>query len=510
MKKNVNLEQIANDLIKLVGGTKNIRSFTNCQTRLRINVSDLSKVSKDKIEFLPQTLGLHISGTQVQVIYGPGKVIKMKNAFENILGKTSEDFFNDSLENIVSKNKAFQKSKNTSSFQRFIGKFSGIFAPLILGFIGAGILSGIGGILQSSYTENGKWINEAAHSWYGLFSVLMNIWKGTFLVIVGWRTAEAFNGSGVIGAIIGGLYVAAFASQFTTIFIPNKSGFNFLGIHINGDNWFVKGFRPFSPSEADKMWSLSYPSGSIFGVMFSAGLVGTIEKYLRKIVPSLLDTIVTPTITLLILLILNFTLIFPISGYVFVGISFLFSNLYANPFGASLLAGIFLITVVFGIHQGFVPVYAALLKTEGVNGLFPVLAMAGAGQVGMAIALYLRANKNGKLKKQIQGAIIPAILGIGEPLIYGVSLPRFKPFITASIGGAIGGFFIGAINLWVGDPVGLNTMFGPSGILMLPLMTTKAGIVWKGILIGIGGIAISYVSGFLTTYYFGHKNIDLA
>lgn len=505
-KKEEELFLVAKDLIKLVGDKENINSFTNCQTRLRINVNDLSKVLKSDIEKLNHTLGVNISGTQIQVIYGPGKVVKMKAAFAKAFGKEH----NLDLTEVAAKNKAEQKTKNTSRFQKFIGKFSSIFAPLILGFIGAGILSGIGGILQSSYTVNGVWINEAAYSWFGIFSILMNIWKGTFLVIVGWRTAEVFNGSGVIGAIIGGLYIAAFAGNFSAIFIPEKDGFNFLGTHISENNWFVVGLRPGAPTNANQLWSISYPSGSIFGVMISAGIVGIIENNLRKIIPNVLDTVLTPTLTLIILLILNFVLIIPISGYIFTGVSFLFANLYANPFGASLLAGIFLITVVFGVHQGFVPVYAALIEQEHINGLFPVLAMAGAGQVGMALALYFRAKKGSVLRKQIQGAIIPGIFGIGEPLIYGVALPRVKAFITASIGGAIGGFFIGAYNLWGQDPIGLNTTFGPSGILMLPLMTTMNGVVWKGVLIALGGIVISYGAGFLMTYYFGYKNVDLA
>lgn len=505
---------IAKNLLKFLGSKSNIKIISNCQTRLRIDVKNLTKVVKNEIIKLDYTLGVNIVGNQVQVIYGPGKVIEMKNAFIKIFNDSKTKKEGD-LKTIAAQNKKAQKARNISPFQKFIGKFSGIFAPLIIGFIGAGILSGVAGILQSIFTTTSFdkqsliWTNEIARSWFGLFDILMTIWKGTFLIIVGWRTAEIFNGAGVLGAIISGLYVAAFATSFNNIFIADHDGFNFLGMHISGNNWFIKGFRPEAPISATANWTISYPSGSIFGVMISASLVGIMEKYLRKIVPNVLDMILTPTFVLLILLILNFILIFPISGYIFMGVSFLFSNLYTNPFGASFLAGIFLITVVFGIHQGFVPVYATLLSEQGVNGLFPVLAMGGAGQVGMALALWLRAEKNTKIRKQIQGAIIPGFLGIGEPLIYGVSLPRIKPFITACIGGAIGGFWIGAYNLWGGDNIGLNTMFGPSGLLMLPLMTTINQVVWKGVLVALGGIVISYGAGFVLTYYFGYKNIDL-
>ena len=132
---------------------------------------------------------------------------------------------------------------------------------------------------------------------------------------------------------------------------------------------------------------LREPSGSIFGVMISAGIIGLVEKGFRKFVPDVLDVVLTPLLTLFTMFMLNIILIFPISGYMFISASFLFEHLYANPFGTSILAAIFLITVTLGIHRGFIPVYIALISRTGINGLFPVLAMGGAAQVGMAIAL---------------------------------------------------------------------------------------------------------------------------
>lgn len=517
-------KEIESRILTLVGGKGNVKTFTNCQTRLRINVLDLDKVNQAEIKKVDGTLGLNITGQQVQIIYGPGKVSHAADAFEKASGIKRGAEVAATLEEIAAEEKAKQKAKNVSLFQKFIGKFAGIFAPLIVGFIGAGILAGIAGIIQSSGTTAHP-LSAAATSWMNVLNVLMDIWKATFLVIVGWRTAEAFGGSGVHGAIIAGLYLTLAAANVDKIFVPHKTGtvtdyYTFLGGKITDPvhNWFTVGLRP-GASGAAGLGALSYPSGSIFGVMFSAGIVGLLEKGFRKFVPSVIDTVATPTLVLISLLALNFVFIIPVSGYVFTAVSFMFSHLYGNPFGTALLAGLFLITVVFGIHQGFVPVYAAIMaqtKSEGavpaagVNGLFPVLALAGAAQVGMAIALWLRAEKGSTIRKQIQGAIIPGFLGIGEPLIYGVSLPRVKPFITSMIGGAIAGFAMGAWNLWGGDMVGLNAMFGPSGLLALPLMTTFKGLIWKGILVYLSALIIAYGAGFTTTYYFGWKGVDLA
>lgn len=218
--------------------------------------------------------------------------------------------------------------------------------------------------------------------------------------------------------------------------------------------------------------------------------------------------ILTLVVTLLIMGMVTYLIIMPLGVVLFNGMSWLFINLNGNPLGCAVLAGLFLISVMFGIHQGFVPVYFALMETQGFNSLFPILAMAGAGQVGAAIALYVKAEKEAVLRTQIKGAIVPGILGIGEPLIYGVTLPRVKPFVTACIGGAAGGFFIGLISM-MGLPVGLNTVFGPSGVVALPLMTSNLGI-FAGMLVFASGLIISYVVGFITTLLFGCKNVDLS
>ena len=214
-----------------------------------------------------------------------------------------------------------------------------------------------------------------------------------------------------------------------------------------------------------------------------------------------------PSVNLLITATLAYLIIMPLGGWLFEGMSWLFMHLNSNPFGCAVLAGLFLIAVVFGVHQGFIPVYLALMDSQGFNSLFPILSMAGAGQVGAALALYWRAQPHSALRSQVRGAIIPGLLGVGEPLIYGVTLPRMKPFVTACLGGAAGGLFIGLIAWW-GLPMGLNSAFGPSGLVALPLMTSAQGIL-PAMAVYAGGILVAWVCGFIFTTLFGCRNVNL-
>ena len=132
-----------------------------------------------------------------------------------------------------------------------------------------------------------------------------------------------------------------------------------------------------------------------------------------------------------------------------------------------------------------------MIASSGKTLLLPILAMAGAGQVGAAIALWIRCRKNKQLTNMIKGSLPVGILGIGEPLIYAVSLPLGRPFITACIGGAIGGAVIGAIG-----NIGA-TAIGPSGIALIPLIPD--GMWWGYVL----GLLAAYSGGFVVTYFFG-------
>ncbi len=509
---------MAQTLVELFGGEENIHSFTNCMTRFRTKINDVSKIKIIEMKKTPNIMGVVENGNEIQVILGPGFVNKtteeVKKQFPNIKygGEVDELNTTDSLADVAAANKAEQKQRNNSSFQQFIAKFANIFTPLIFGFIGAGILAGIAGIIQSIY--GGEITDPVADSWYKTLNVLLDIWKNAFIIIVGWRTAEIFGGQGVVGAIMASMFVSSFSGIYTAPFISQgMDGFNFLGIHIKDPltNWLTIGFRP---TVTDTGYALSYASGAIFGAMMMAFISIPIVKVVRKYTPNSLDMVLGSIISFVILLFLAYFLVIPLSGILFEIVAWTFTTFSSNPLGAAFLAGIFLISVVFGVHQGFVPVYAALLDQEGLNSLFAILAMGGAGQVGVSLALYFKSDKNSVLRNQIKGAIIPGFLGIGEPLIYGVTLPRPKTFVASMLGAAVGGFYLGMLSAF-GLTVGLNTMFGPSGLLAAPMMVMKIGSgavgnVGLAILIYLSALLLSYAGGFGFTYLIGTKGVDLS
>ncbi|HDY7618340.1 TPA: PTS N-acetylmuramic acid transporter subunit IIBC [Vibrio vulnificus] len=481
-------QTMISQLLAAVGGSSNVSKCGNCMTRLRLTLANNGVADQAVIKQIPGVMGVVESDEQFQIILGPGKAQQaaelMNKLIESVInGDVQEQVMasdTNDLSSVAAEQKKQMKSKQTSAVQRFLSKFATIFTPLIPGFIAAGLLLGFATLLEQMFVLE----QTPSQFMLDLIAYMKVFGKGLFAflsILIGYNAQKAFGGSGVNGAILASLFVLGYNPDATSGIYSGMS--EFFGYTID-------------------------PRGNIIGVLLAAIIGAQVERKVREYMPDDLDMILTSVVTLLIMGVVTFVVIMPIGGELFKGMSWLFLNLNDNPLGAAILAGLFLISVVFGIHQGFVPVYFALMEAQGFNSLFPILAMAGGGQVGASLALYFKAKKDAVLRTQVKGAIIPGILGIGEPLIYGVTLPRVKPFVTACIGGAAGGFFIGLVS-YLGLPVGLNTVFGPSGIVAIPLMTSHSGI-FAGMAVFVVGLLISYVVGFLATYFFGSKDVDLS
>ncbi|WP_387465948.1 PTS N-acetylmuramic acid transporter subunit IIBC [Photorhabdus sp. RM323S] len=479
----INQEMIV-QILNAIGNAGNVAQCGNCMTRLRLTLHNDSKVDRTGLKQIPGVLGVIENDNQLQIVLGPGKAQAVAEIMNKLLASSDHTEppkqSSDDLTDIASTNKKQLKEKQVSAVHKFLAKFATIFTPLIPGFIAVGLLLGFATLLEQIAVQGVEQPNATLIEIIGYMKVFSKGMFSFLSILIGYNAQKAFGGSGINGAIIASLFV--------------------LGYNPDATSGFYAGISTFFGYSID-------PRGNIIGVLIAAILGAWVERQVRKIIPDNLDMILTSAVTLLIMGAIAFIIIMPLGSYLFSGMSWLFLHLNGNPFGTAILAGLFLLAVMFGVHQGFVPVYFALMDAQGFNSLFPILAMAGGGQVGAALALYIKAKQGSLLRTQIKGAIIPGFLGIGEPLIYGVTLPRIKPFITACLGGAAGGFFIGLV-AYSGLPVGLNTVFGPSGLVALPLMTSNSGI-FIGMAVYAAGLVVAYLSGFVLTLLFGSKNIDL-
>ena len=459
----MDFKKAAQNVIKAIGTVDNIVDVTHCITRLRLKVGDVSLINKKELNSIDGNLGLVENGNEIHIVFGPKNVNLVYTELVQIFNNSNASF-SDTIKAEKEKAQAYK----VSVLKDFLAKFSKIFVPLIPGFIGAGMLAGLVGLLKEMH------ITGDLVAYLSIFNKSLVMFM---YIMIGHNAAKAFGGTGVLGGILAGLFLMKYN-------LPNSVIHDFFGITIQ-------------------------PRGGIVGILISAIISANLEQKIRKYFSwAATDIITTPVLTMVIMGALVYAVIMPLSYQLFQVMNYAFVSLNGSPIGAGILAGLFLPSVMMGIHQGFVPVYQSLVETTGMNSLFPILAMAGAGQVGASLALYFKTDKDSNLRKNIRGAIIPGFLGIGEPLIYGVTLPRVKPFFTSMLGGAVGGIYIGLLAK-MGFSFGLNTLFGSSGLLASIAMVSPHGVV-VAMMEYISALIVSYIAGFILTWFFGTKNIDLS
>jgi sucrose PTS system EIIBCA or EIIBC component len=448
-----NEERLAREILEQLGGADNITDVASCMTRLRVKPADHSKVNLAGIKKIDGVLGV-VEEETLQIILGPGIVTKVANEVSEITGKNArlvDESDPDPFEGLAGRTKDELNKKNATPFKLFLRRIASIFIPLIPAIVASGLIAGITNVIVRSGADPESTIIQFLNliGW-GIFSYL-----GVF---VGINTAREFGGSPALGGAAGILIInpgLANITLFGEALVPGRGG--------------------------------------LIGVMLAAVFIAMLEKRIRKFVPSSLDIIITPTLSLLITGIATLFVLQPVGGLISDLITKgLLGLLDVGGILAGLvLAGTFLPLVVTGLHQGLTPVHMELINTIGDDPLLPILAMGGAGQVGAAFAIYFK-TKNERLKKVIKGGLPVGMLGIGEPLIFGVTLPLGRPFLTACLGAAVGGAFQAFFKI-------ATIAIGVSGIPLAFLVHTNQ------ILLYLLGLLIAYIFGFIFTWMFGFK-----
>jgi len=466
-------QELSLKILELVGGKDNVTAATNCMTRLRVNLKDYAKAD---IEGLKATEGVLqvIEMDNLHIVLGPGKAKKVTDLFKADAGVSEGMSTEASWQDNKAAMKAGQKQGKVKTALKAVGD---IFVPLIPGVIAAGICSGLATLITQAnpgYAEV-KWLFIL----HQFLTMINTAFMGSITAWAGYRAAEKFGATPILGGMLGAITAMA--------------NINTISQQVGGIFWVAEG--------ADALNAvLRAGRGGVLAVIFGVLLMAKVEKWVRSKMPDSLDIVVSPLVVMFVCVIPYVFVIMPITGLIsnglvgIVGAVCMSESVFVRMIAGFLGSFLFLPLVAMGMHHGLVALYSVQLAELGFVTLYPALAMAGAGQVGAAIAIWLKAKKTGnkRMMSVIGGALPAGVLGVGEPLIYGVTLPMGKPFITAGLGAGFGGMFCMIFKV-------AATTWGPSGILALPIMTAGGTnpamqVAFYGI-----GLVISYIMGFIIT-----------
>ena len=446
---------IAKAVVDALGGRENVNSVAHCATRLRVMVKDEAKINKEAIENLEKVQGAFFNSGQYQIIFGTGTVNKMYDEVVALgLSTSSKD------------DMKAEAAKQGNWFQRAIRTFGDVFVPIIPVIVATGLFMGVRGLLNAL----GMTLPDDVKTYTEILT------DTAFIILPGlvvWSTFRVFGGNPAVGIVLGMMLVSGS--------LPNA--------------WAVA-----SGGEVTAMKFFGFiPVVGLQGSVLPAFIIGVVgakfEKTLRKVVPDVLDLLVTPFVTLLVMSILGLFVIGPVFHVVENYILFGTKAILALPLGLGglVIGGVHQLIVVSGVHHIFNLLEVQLLAADHVNPFNAIITAAMTAQGAATVAVGVK-TKNPKLKTLAFPAALSAFLGITEPAIFGVNLRYRKPFFLSLIAGAIGG--------------GLASLLGLAG--------TGNGItIIPGTMLYIGNgqlfqylfmVAVSFALGFALTYMFGFED----
>ncbi|MCT2327221.1 sucrose-specific PTS transporter subunit IIBC [Staphylococcus epidermidis] len=449
----------AEEILKAIGGEENLDAMAHCATRLRLVLNDESKVDEDTLSNMDVVKGTFSTGGQYQIIIGSGTVNKVFNELEKITGKEAS----------TTSEVKDKSSKHMNPFQKFVKMLSDIFVPIIPAIVAGGLLMGLNNIFTAKdLFYDGKSIIDV-HSQFSGLADMINIFANapfTLLpILIGFSAAKRFGGNPYLGAALGMILVhpgLMSAYDFPKALEEGKAipHWDVFGLHIN---------------------EVGY-QGQVLPMLVATYILATIEKWLRKVIPTVLDNLLTPLLSIFITAFITFLFVGPVTrqlGYwLSDGLTWLYE--FGGAIGGLIFGLLYAPIVITGMHHSFIAVETTLIADATKTGgsfIFPITTMSNIAQGGAALAAFFIIKQNKKLKGVASAAGISALLGITEPAMFGVNLKLRYPFIGAVAGSGIGAAYISFFKV---KAIALGTAGLPGFISINP---THAG--WLHYLIGM-------------------------
>lgn len=446
-----NYDNLARDIVRYIGGPENVNSLVHCATRLRFKVKDAQKADKENLKQLEGVITVLESGGQIQVVIGQ----HVADVYDTIFEVTDlKREASDTEEEAAGK-------KNPLNL--FMDTISGIFAPVLGVMSGAGMLKALL-ILCTTF----GWLTADM----GTYRILYAAADGVFTFIpffLAFTAAKKFKASEFVAV---GIAAALLYPDLTAAFSAGET-LTFLKIPVV---------------------LVSYTS-SVIPIIISVYVLSKLEKVLKKIVPTICKTFMTPLLSLLIMVPATYLVIGPVADTVGKALASGYTSLVGfNPVIAGGILGlIWPAAVMFGVHWGFVPIVMNNIAEYGRDTLFTITGPNNMAQAGATLGVFLK-TKDRSVKELAGPAALSGVLaGITEPAIYGVTLRFKRPFFIGAVFSGIAGAIVAAAG--TGAPTLLTT-----SILTLP------GYIGTGFVGFLIACAVAYFGAAIVTYFFGYSD----
>lgn len=426
-----NYEEMSDAIIANIGGKANISYFTHCVTRLRFNLKDKNLANIDILNQLPNVLGCHWAGEQLQIIVGQnvGEIYSLTCKRQ---GLQEEAAIDENIDGNLGKKRDFTPK---AILNIFLDTITSILSPIIPAICGCGLLQGIlfSGSILGLITDSSE-----------LYTFFLTIGNTAFYfipILIAFSAGKRFQCNPYIAAALGAVLIHP----------------TFLG--IAGETYHLFGIIPITFAD--------YTS-TIIPVILCVYFMSWVEKGCKKVVPHMLDLIVTPLVELALGAIVGLALLAPLGNWIGTGIVSVFVALYnaIGPVGGAVFSGLYPFILATGMQVATVPIMVQEFATIGYDVLYPCIATTNAAMAAAALYVFFK-SKNEKNKALGISTGVTALIGVTEPVLFGLVLKYRKALISVMTGGAIGGVIMGLFKVKY-----MSFGFVPFGTIILAITDT--------------------------------------
>lgn len=463
---------LARIIIQNVGGRDNIISLTHCITRLRFKLKDESKANTDVLRATDGIVTVMQAGGQYQIVIG--------NHVPDVYAVVCEHAH---ITGSAPAQESAEK-RDMSAGARLIDFISGVFQPSLGALAGAGIIKGL--LALWVFLAGRMGVDATASGAYQLWYAVGDGFFYFLPFVLAFNTAKKlnmnqFSAFGIAAAL---LYPS----------MVNITSGEVLGTVLSGTKFAMDYYSSFFGIPV-----IMPPSGyasSVVPIILALLVAAPLEKGLKRTIPDTVKVFFVPVFLFLIMVPLTYLVIGPVSAILCILLQIFFDALFGLPVIGGLVAGLVIgalwqVLVIFGLHWSLIPLAMINLSTQGYDYLLATAFAASFAQSAAVFAVFIR-TKDHKLKSLAFPAVISGLCGVTEPAIYGISLPKKKPFVISCIASAIGGGIIGFAGVKAYTMGGLG-IFG-----FFNYINTAGGSLYS-LIWCIVGVAVAMAAAFIMT-----------
>lgn len=395
-------EKAAAEIISAIGGVENVDAARHCQTRLRFVLRDQSRVEQKALEENPAVLKVIPTEGMYQIVIGTD----VADCYEEIVKLLPQDKRGDKKEE--------ENKTKKSPVTAVIDFISGTFQPVIPALSGAGMLKALMALLVVFHA-----IDTESQTYY-----IINFFADAvfyFLpILLAFCQAQKMKCNSVLAAAVAGIMMHP----------------SWTALVAAGESVSFFGMIPFT--------LVSYVS-TVIPIIFVIFVQAYVEKFFNRVIPKAINLVFVPMLTFLVMGTLALSVLGPIGNIIGQYLAVFFTFLSENASWApAFLIGAFLPPMVmFGLHNGVAPLGVMQMSQLGYDSIFgPGCVCSNIAQGTAALVVTFR-TKDAKTRQLATSSGITALMGITEPVLYGVNLPKKYPLIAAMVGGGCGGLYAG-------------------------------------------------------------------